>query len=123
MEKNTPKLNEIGRKHGMRVPDNYFADFAEKMTEQLPEREFPLEEPPTMWLRVRPWVYMAAMFAGIWLMMRMFTGLTSVVPDASSETQAVASVVGEGVIVDDDLIDFYVDDYAVYDMLYADTEY
>ena len=41
MEKNTPLLDEIGRKHGMKVPGNYFADFTEKMTESLPEREFP----------------------------------------------------------------------------------
>ena len=41
MEKKTPLLDEIGRKHGMKVPGNYFADFTEKMTESLPEREFP----------------------------------------------------------------------------------
>ena len=27
MEKKTPLLDEIGRKHGMKVPGNYFADF------------------------------------------------------------------------------------------------
>ena len=31
MEKKTPLLDEIGRKHGMKVPGNYFADFTEKM--------------------------------------------------------------------------------------------
>ena len=36
MEKKTPLLDEIGRKHGMKVPGNYFADFTEKMTESLP---------------------------------------------------------------------------------------
>lgn len=78
MEKKTPLLDEIGRKHGMKVPGNYFADFTEKMTESLPEREFPELVQPSLWLRVRPWIYMAAMFAGIWLMMKMFTGIFSV---------------------------------------------
>ena len=27
MEKKTPLLDEIGRKHGMKLPGNYFADF------------------------------------------------------------------------------------------------
>ena len=71
MEKKTPLLDEIGRKHGMKVPEGYFADFTEKMVERLPEREIPLPEQPTLWLRIRPWVYMAAMFAGVWLMMKM----------------------------------------------------
>ena len=61
MEKKTPLLDEIGRKHGMKVPSNYFADFTEKMTESLPEREFPELVQPSLWLRVRPWIYMAAM--------------------------------------------------------------
>ena len=62
MEKKTPLLDEIGRKHGMKVPGNYFADFTEKMTESLPEREFPELVQPSLWLRVRPWIYMASMF-------------------------------------------------------------
>ena len=53
MEKKTPLLDEIGRKHGMKVPGNYFADFTEKMTESLPEREFPELVQPSLWLRVR----------------------------------------------------------------------
>ena len=51
MEKKTPLLDEIGRKHGMKVPGNYFADFTEKMTESLPEREFPELVQPSLWLR------------------------------------------------------------------------
>ena len=38
MEKKTPLLDEIGRKHGMKEPEGYFADFTEKMVERLPER-------------------------------------------------------------------------------------
>ena len=70
MEKKTPLLDEIGRKHGMKVPGNYFADFTEKMTESLPEREFPELVQPSLWLRVRPWIYMAAMFVGAALIIR-----------------------------------------------------
>lgn len=62
---------------GMKVPDGYFASFAGKMTAMLPERPEltqgqAIEAPRTMWERFRPYVYMAAMFAGIWLMLQIF---------------------------------------------------
>ena len=33
-------LSKIGKQTGFKVPDGYFADFAKKMTESLPDREF-----------------------------------------------------------------------------------
>ena len=38
MEKKTPLLDEIGRKNGMKVPGNNFADYTEKMTDRMTER-------------------------------------------------------------------------------------
>lgn len=68
---------------GMTVPDDYFESFAERMSAALPERP-ELEsvavaearrDPAGFWNRVRPYVYMAAMFAGIWCMLQMFSAL------------------------------------------------
>ncbi len=106
----------------MRVPDNYFADFAERMVEKLPEREFAPVETPSLWVRVKPWIYMAAMFAGIWLMLKMFTGIVPVEQGQTPGVEMMAESVEEE-SGDDDLVAFYVDDYAAYDMLYADVEY
>lgn len=122
MEKKTPLLDEIGRKHGMRVPEDYFADFTEKMVDALPEREIPLPEQPTLWLRVRPWVYMAAMFAGVWLMMKMFTGIFSVEKGETPNVEMTASA-SEYSSVEDEWIAHYVDDYTAYEMLYTDGDY
>ena len=122
MEKKTPILDEIGRKHGMKVPENYFADFAGKMADSLPEREIPLPEQPTLWLRVKPWIYMAAMFAGIWLMMKMFTGIFSVEKGETPDVEMTASA-GEERSIEDELIAHYVDDYTAYEMLYTDGDY
>lgn len=71
-------LSKIARHDGITVPDNYFADFAERLTASLPERpelESPdkILHPRTPWQRVRPYVYMAAMFAGVWCMLKMFS--------------------------------------------------
>lgn len=66
-------LDNIGRKSGMSVPDGYFDSFPEKIMKRLPETEPFSEEPVTVWDRVKPWMYMAAMFAGIALMFKVFT--------------------------------------------------
>lgn len=71
-------LRRIEGRDGITVPDGYFADFAAKMASRLPERaelEYPekIVTVKTPWQRVRPYVYLAAMFAGIWCMLKMFT--------------------------------------------------
>lgn len=69
MKDNRKILDEIGGKSGFKVPENYFENMSARITEQLPERELPKPEIVTPWQRVRPYLYMAAMFVGIWLMM------------------------------------------------------
>lgn len=73
-------LDKAGHRSGMTVPEGYFADFASRMEARLPEREWEKPgagkiAPRSVWQRIRPYVYLAAMFAGIWCMMNMF-GLT-----------------------------------------------
>ena len=72
--RNDDKLYEkIGRDTGMKVPDGYFDDFVKQMMQKLPEYpERPVAHKLTVWQRVKPYVYLAAMFAGIWCMMKMF---------------------------------------------------
>jgi hypothetical protein len=66
-------LTKYGKDSGFKVPENYFEDFNKRMTEMLPEVEItPVDVKPTMWQRVRPLVYLAAMFAGVWCMMSVF---------------------------------------------------
>ena len=67
-------LKKYGKDSGFKVPENYFADFNKRMSEMLPEVEItPVDVKPTMWQRVRPLVYLAAMFAGVWCMMSIFS--------------------------------------------------
>ena len=66
-------LDKLGRDPGFRVPEGYFEAFNERMTGMLPEVEVTeVDTPPTLWMKVRPYVYMAAMFAGVWCMMKVF---------------------------------------------------
>ncbi len=66
-------LDKLGRDPGFRVPEGYFEAFNERMAGMLPEVEVTeVDTPPTLWMKVRPYVYMAAMFAGVWCMMKVF---------------------------------------------------
>lgn len=67
------RLSEkIGRKTGFVVPEGYFDSLADEVSAKLPEMKAPEAVPLSRWQRVRPYIYLAAMFAGIWCMMKMF---------------------------------------------------
>ena len=73
------KEDNIWRKAGtgnpFRVPEHYFDNFTEELMSKLPEKEpLPFSTEPTLWERVKPWVYMVAMFCGIMLSVRIFVG-------------------------------------------------
>ena len=66
-------IQKYGKDSGMRVPEGYFADLEKNIMHKLPP--YP-EKAPTValnrWHRIKPYVYLAAMFCGIWLMMKVF---------------------------------------------------
>ncbi|MCH5319755.1 MAG: hypothetical protein J1E38_08630 [Paramuribaculum sp.] len=76
-------LEKAGHDDGMTVPEGYFDDFTAKMSSMLPEREWEKLDyqerimPRSFWQKVRPYVYMAAMFMGVWCMMKMFNLMKS----------------------------------------------
>ena len=130
-------LDKIGRKDGMTVPEGYFVDFQQRMESMLPfndEAETPRKPmaPRSFWDRVRPFVYMAAMFAGVWCMVKMFSMLGSSGMDLSIENNEVLS----SALADDTFIydylrddvsgrevleDMYLDSISVDDMIPPDS--
>ena len=87
MKKKENILEQVGRNTGYKVPEGYFEQFTARMTEQLPERDLPKPEVVTTWHKLRPYLYMAAMFAGIWLMLQVFV---APVVEADKELTAVS---------------------------------
>ncbi|WP_303642789.1 hypothetical protein [uncultured Duncaniella sp.] len=122
-------LRGFSRDDGMRVPDGYFADFAARMQAALPEQPWEAEAagdaaariaPRSFWQRVRPYVYMAAMFAGVWCMMKMFDIMR---PAPASFTPEGNSVLAESISDDSFMSDYFitdVDESDLYDNLYND---
>ena len=68
-------LRKVGTQNPFRVPEHYFEDFTQELMNKLPEKE-PMQylPEPTLWQRVKPWIYMTAMFCGIMLSVRIFVG-------------------------------------------------
>lgn len=62
MSQKINKLSDIEFKNPFTVPDNYFENISEEIMKNLPEKETPLPVKVSMWTKVKPWIYMAAMF-------------------------------------------------------------
>ena len=87
-------LRKAGTGNPFRVPEHYFDNFTEELMSKLPEKEpLPFSTEPTLWERVKPWVYMAAMFCGIMLSVRIFVGEPQ--KDEFSISQAEAEMLPE----------------------------
>ena len=82
-------LRKVGTQNPFRVPEHYFEDFTQELMNKLPEKEPLLLLPePTLWQRVKPWVYMTAMFCGIMLSVRIFVGEPQKNEFSISQTEA-----------------------------------
>lgn len=125
MTKPNDIFETIGRDSGETLPEGYFESFKERMKASLPEREWQFDTPEAesvspkrkFWLKIRPYAYMAAMFAGIWCMMNMFdiarSGRTD---DISNSPTLLAALDNESFVSDYVMND--IEDIQLYDDLY-----
>lgn len=74
MKEEKDLLKKYGKKNPFTVPEGYFQSFPERLMEQLPEKEVISEPEIKTWDRIKPWVYMAAMFVGLMFTVRAFVG-------------------------------------------------
>lgn len=79
---NLQSVHGLPKSNGMTVPEGYFDDFARRMMERIPETvPVPEKVKLTTWQKIRPYVYMAAMFAGVYLLMNIFTLTAGIGPN------------------------------------------
>lgn len=108
----------MGKDAGFKVPENYFADFNKQLMESLPEPNITPELKPSLWLRVRPYVYMAAMFAGIWCTMRIFNDMSGA-NSGNQNMQAIVNGLDNEQNIDDLMLYDVFDEYDV--LTYQDS--
>lgn len=104
-------LSKNDRRSGMTVPEGYFDDFAAKMMQQisdLPDATAETAADKSFWFKIRPYVYMAAMFAGIWCMLNMFSIIGNSAPDLSVDNNPVVARALSN--------DQFVDEYYLYEL-------
>ena len=71
MKEEDKLVKKIGTENPFRVPEGYFEGFTSDLMSRLPEKEkTDIHREPTTWEKVRPWLYMAAMFIGAALIIR-----------------------------------------------------
>lgn len=100
-------LKRANRSDGTTVPEGYFADFASAMASKLPEKQ-PEQAPAkrTLWMQVRPYVYMAAMFAGVWCMLKVFTLMSAPIDSNVFDTNPIlAEAVSDDAFINEYVID------------------
>ncbi len=92
----------------MTVPEGYFADFNARMADALPDRHIAPADataPRSLWQRVRPYVYMAAMFAGVWCMLKMFVIMSGSSSQSLDTNPVMAEAMGNEAFVNEYVID------------------
>ena len=112
-------LKKAGTGNVFHVPEGYFENLTSEIMNRLPEKErlaFEKKE-STMWERVKPWVYMAAMFVGAALIIRVASSDHKPVADDIAVT--VTAMEADTEQVSDEMIDValdraMLDDYSLY---------
>ncbi len=75
MEKEENTLEHLRGTNPFRVPDGYMEGLTERLVEKLPDQPKEIETTVSLMDRVRPWLYMAAVFAGLGLFFKAIVGL------------------------------------------------
>lgn len=94
--KSDEKLKEMfGQKNPFNVPDGYFDDFADRMQEYAkghqPAPTLHAEQRvqrPAMFARIKPYLYLAAMFGGLFFGIKVFEYSKSLSKPAATESTA-----------------------------------
>ena len=95
MEKNVKenRLDRLKGKQPFRVPDGYMEGLTNRIMESLPEPPVMEAESVSLVERIRPWLYLAAVFAGMGLFFKAIIGVDSAREDTLSDTLLVRSEV------------------------------
>ena len=77
MDKKTYNLDNLRGKQPFSVPKGYMDGLTDRIMNQIPEKRPPAEEPLVIsWAdRVRPWLYLAAVFAGLGIFFKTIVGI------------------------------------------------
>ena len=110
MEINDNSRNEVGNKVPFTTPDNYFEEFSAKIEQLLDKQEESNQAINlSLWQRVQPYVYLAAMFIGLYVSITTFVKPS--IQQKQKEQELVELAIQKELLLDE------IDDYALYELL------
>ena len=86
-------MDRLKGKQPFRVPDGYMEGLTNRIMEGLPDSPVMEAESVSLVERIRPWLYLAAVFAGMGLFFKAIIGVDSAREDTLSDTLLVRSEV------------------------------
>ena len=108
------KIDEREVRRPFTVPEGYFENLTQNIMASLPEQEsiYSTKLVVTPWMRIRPYLYAAAAFAGIFFCIKAAVGI-------NSRNNALEVAQEETTIYSDEYIDSFletamIDDYTLY---------
>ena len=108
------KIDEREARRPFTVPEGYFENLTQNIMASLPEQEsiYSTNIVVTPWMRIRPYLYAAAAFAGIFFCIKAAVGI-------NSRNNALEVAQEETTIYSDEYIDSFletamIDDYTLY---------
>lgn len=116
MKEDTELKKKIGKENPFKVPEGYFENIVPEIMKQLPEAEAQESVEITMWERVKPWVYMVAMFCGLMFGLRVMMMDKPVNKEINTDNVSMADSL-EGIpdeYIDPILDQTMMDDYTLY---------
>lgn len=109
-------LRKVGAGNSFKVPEGYFENLTSEVMNKLPERDKTAleEKEPTLWERVKPWTYMAAMFIGAALIIRIASTDHKPATDELYATEVADTEVVPDQYINAALDGSMLDDYSLY---------
>jgi hypothetical protein len=119
MKKETNEPDRLKGKNPFTVPEGYMEGLASRIMSGIPEKTYVEPAKVTLMDRIRPWVYMAAVFAGLGLFLNLLVGkkeagntaADSIFVQTTGSLQTLATVQAEE---DDDYLEYLETQYANY---------
>lgn len=107
-------LRKVGKDNHFQTPEGYFENLTSEIMNRLPETDYSQAETEiSTWQKVKPWIYMAAVFVGAAFILRLGGTLVKNDPEyiAAEEEQLERQYIDQ--IVNDAMLD----DYTFYQLL------
>ena len=104
-------FDELRDRQPFSVPEGYFEGFTNDFMRRLPQKTAPEAKVISLYDRVKPWLYLAATFAGIIILFNIFNKSPEIVNDENIDLTAVHVDLEED--NDDEFLELFVDMYAM----------